>query len=69
MAKKPMKKFLEIVLWLTMVIISLAVEFGLVSGVLALTIIGIPLIVTQVAGWIAIVLTALVIIGKIAKWF
>jgi hypothetical protein len=45
------------VAWLTGVIVSLAVGFGLVTGTLFLP--KIPLVVTMTAGWIVVVLTAL----------
>lgn len=45
------------VAWLTGIIVSLAVGFGLVDGVLRVPYI--PLIVTETAGWIVIILSLL----------
>lgn len=44
------------ILWLTGVIVALAIGFGMTSGTL---VIPLPEIVTQTAGWIVIVLTLL----------
>lgn len=43
--------------WLTGIIVSLAVGFGLINDVLAIPYI--PLIVTHIAGWIVIILSLL----------
>lgn len=45
------------VAWVTGVIVSLAVGFGLVNNILAVPYV--PAIVTQIAGWIVIVLSLL----------
>jgi hypothetical protein len=43
--------------WMTGVLVALAVGFGMVSGSLRIPLI--PLIVTQTAGWIVVILTFL----------
>jgi len=53
----------QFVLWLTGIIVSLAVGFGLVGGVLAVP--WIPTIVTVTAGWIVVILTVLGVLLKI----
>jgi hypothetical protein len=65
MAKnKPVSAVVSLVAWLTGVLVSLAVGFGMVGGVL--TIPKIPLIVTVVAGWIVVILTVISVILAIA---
>lgn len=57
------------VAWLTGVLVSLAVGFGMING--TLPIMYIPAVVTQVAGWIVIILALLgvilAIIDKLGK--
>ena len=57
------------VAWLTGVIVALAVGFGLVDGVLYVA--WLPSVMTQIAGWIVVILTvlgaALAIIDKVMK--
>lgn len=56
------------VAWLTGVIVSLAVGFGLIDGVLAIKYI--PLIVTEIAGWIVVGLSLIgVLLAIIDKTF
>lgn len=59
MAKKTglIAGFMELSVWLTGVLVSLAVGFGMIDSVLIVK--WIPLIVTQLAGWIVVVLTIL----------
>ena len=54
MAKKPLKIAVDVLLWITGVLVSLAVGFGMVSGTLT-----IPLIqaIVPLAGWIVVILT------------
>ena len=59
MAKKI--KLLGFLFWLVGLLASLAVGFGLTSGVLAIPYI--PLIVMQVAGWIIIISALIAAIG------
>jgi hypothetical protein len=57
MVGKKVKSLLNFVMWLTGVIVSLAVGFALADGVLYVR--WIPEIVTQVSGWIVILTTLL----------
>lgn len=67
--EKPAKIFWNVIMWLTAIIIALVFGFAMIFGTLSLTMIGLPLLVTQIAGWIVVGLTAIGIIGKIANWF
>lgn len=60
MTKKLIKKLISLTVWLTGVLVSLAVGFGMVDGVL--TVMWLPEIVTVVAGWIVVVLTILAVV-------
>jgi len=53
---KQSSNLLNFVAWLTGIIVSLAVGFGLVSGTLSVPYIG---VVNQIAGWIVVVTTVL----------
>jgi len=66
MAKKAggMGALVTFVAWLTGVIVTLAVGFGLIDKVLRVWYI--PTIVTQIAGWIVVVVTILGAIMAIA---
>ncbi|MBS3070824.1 hypothetical protein J4407_00800 [Candidatus Pacearchaeota archaeon] len=55
MARKQSGMVLNFILWLTGVLVSLAVGFGLVDGVL--TVRWIPLILTQIVGWVVVITT------------
>lgn len=46
---------LNFVVWLTGILVSLAVGFGMIGG--TLTVLYIPLVVTQVAGWVVVITT------------
>lgn len=61
MAKK-VSKVLNFVVWLTGVIVALAVGFGMTAGTSGLTIPWIPVVITQIAGWVVIVTTLLGVI-------
>ena len=61
MAKK--KGLIGILMWLVGVIVSLAVGFGLVDGVL--TVRYIPTIITMIAGWVVVIATVLGVIMAI----
>jgi hypothetical protein len=66
---RPISSLVNIIAWLTGVLVSLAVGFGMVDGTLRirwLSDIGAP-IVTVIAGWIVIVLTLLGVILAIAS--
>ncbi len=64
MAKKG-SKVLNFVVWLTGVIVSLAVGFGLIGGTLSVPYIG---VVNVIAGWVVIVTTLLGVILAILKF-
>ncbi len=65
MAKQKGSTILNIVMWLTGIIVSLAVGFGLVGGTLAVPLIG--NLVNQIAGWIVVVTTLLGVILALLK--
>ncbi len=58
-------KLLNIVAWLTGVIVSLAVAFGMIGEVL--TIPYLPAVVTVIVGWIVVVTTLLGVILALLK--
>ena len=64
MKKTKESKVLNFVVWLTGVIVSLAVGFGMVGGTLAVPYIG---VVNVVVGWIVIVATLLGVILALLK--
>jgi hypothetical protein len=66
MAKNGMSKLVTFVAWLTGVIVSLAVGFGLIDGVLAVPYIG---MVNAIAGWIVVVVTIVGAIMAVAGKF
>ena len=55
MVGKKVKSVLNFVAWLTGVIVSLAVGFAMIDGVLSVR--WIPEVVTMVAGWIVVITT------------
>jgi hypothetical protein len=55
MAKRQGGKLLNFVAWLTGVLVSLAVGFGMIGK--TLTIWYLPAVVTQIAGWVVVVTT------------
>ncbi|PIN89463.1 hypothetical protein COU60_03645 [Candidatus Pacearchaeota archaeon CG10_big_fil_rev_8_21_14_0_10_34_76] len=60
-------KLLSLILWITGVLVSLAVGFGMISGTLPVWFI--PNIVTSIAGWAVVILTLLsVLLGIIEKF-
>ena len=50
----------NLAVWLTGILVSLAVGFGMIDGLL--TVRWIPAIATQVAGWIVVILTLISVI-------
>lgn len=64
MAKSKGSKVLNFVAWLTGVIVSLAVGFGLIGGTLSVPYIG---IVNVIAGWVVVVTTLLGVILALLK--
>ena len=65
MAKKQSSTVLNFVAWFTGVVVSLAVGFGMVDGVLAIR--WIPDIVTVVVGWIVVLTTLLGVVLALLK--
>ena len=65
MVGKKTKNLLNFVAWITGVIVSLAVGFAMVDGVLYIR--WLPGIITVVAGWIVIVTTAISVVLAILK--
>lgn len=66
MAKKggALGKLLSVVVWLTGVIVSLAVGFALISGALSVPWIG---VVNEIAGYVVVITTLLGVVLAIAK--
>tara|TARA_Y100000310_G_C20455862_1_gene703011 strand:- start:660 stop:860 length:201 start_codon:yes stop_codon:yes gene_type:complete len=65
MVGKNIKGILNFVAWLTGILVSLAVGFAMIDGVIAVR--WIPEVVTMVAGWIVVVSTALSAVLAILK--
>ena len=65
MIEKNVKSILNFVAWITGIIVSLAVGFAMIDGVLSVR--WIPEVVTIVAGWIVVVTTALSAVLAILK--
>lgn len=55
MAGKRVKNLLSFIAWITGILVSLAVGFAMTGG--SLTVPWIPVLVTQVAGWIVVITT------------
>lgn len=64
MAKTKGSRVLNFVVWLTGVIVALAVGFGLIGGTLSVPYIGIA---NVIAGWVVIVTTILGVILAVLK--
>ena len=62
---RPVLNLVNLAAWITGILVSLAVGFGMVGG--ALTIPYIPGIITVVAGWIVVILTIVSIVLAIAS--
>lgn len=68
MAKtRPISILVNLIVWLTGILVSLAVGFGMADGVLTAKRIFIPIEVTIVAGWVVVILTILSVILAIAE--
>ena len=61
---KPVTNLVNLVAWITGVLVSLAVGFGMINEVL--TVKPIPEVITVVAGWIVVVLTVVSVVLAIA---
>ena len=57
---RPISALVQLVVWITGILVSLAVGFAMADSVL--TVRYIPLVVTVVAGWVVVVLTLLSVI-------
>jgi len=65
MAKgKPVSNLVALSAWLTGILVSLAVGFGMVDKIL--TVRWIPEVVTVIAGWVVVILTVVSVILAIA---
>lgn len=64
---RPLGKLVSLIVWLTGVLVSLAVGFGMVDGTLTASTLFIPVVVTQWAGWLVVVLTILSVVLAIAE--
>ena len=60
-----MEKIVGLVMWIVGVLVSLAVGFGMIDGVLV--VMWIPEIITAIAGWIVVIGTIIGVIIAIAK--
>jgi len=68
MAKgRPVANLVNLGAWLTGILVSLAVGFGMINKVL--TVPSIPEIVTGIAGWVVVILTIASIVLAIAERF
>jgi hypothetical protein len=66
MAKsKPVSGLVNIAAWITGILVSLAVGFGMVDGVLNVRFI--PTVITIIAGWLVVILTIISVILAIAN--
>ena len=62
---KPIGNLVHLAAWLTGVLVSLAVGFGMVDGILSIW--WIPTAITVAAGWIVVVLTVVSVVLAIAN--
>jgi len=54
MAKQQMSyTLMNVIIWITGILVSLAVGFGMIYGTLAIP--SIPNVITQIAGWIVVI--------------
>ena len=67
MPKNILSKFFNFIIWLTGVLVSLAVAFGMIDGVLKIRFI--PDAVTMIFGWIVVVTTLISVIIGLFKTF
>jgi len=62
---KPVASIVNIVAWITGVLVSLAVGFGMVDGTLGVKFI--PAVITAIAGWVVVILTIISVILAIVN--
>ncbi|MFA5174250.1 MAG: hypothetical protein WC438_03650 [Candidatus Pacearchaeota archaeon] len=60
-------KLMSLAAWLTGILVSLAVGFGMIDGVLPIR--WIPNIITVIAGWVVVILTIVSLVLAIANKF
>ncbi len=60
-------KLLQFIVWLTGVIVSLAVAFGMIEEILTLGVLGIPNPVTIFFGWVVVVTTLIGVLLAIIR--
>ena len=65
MAKQQSGMVLHFIAWLTGVLVSLAVGFGMIDGVLSIR--WIPNVVTVIVGWVVVVTTLVSLVLAIIK--
>ena len=66
MAKgEPIGKLLHLAAWITGILVSLAVGFGMVDGVLGIRYL--PAMIAVIAGWVVVVLSIVSLVLAIAK--
>jgi len=61
------QNLIGLILWITGILVSLAVGFGMIDGTLGVRFI--PEVVTAIAGWIVVVLTLLGLLLAILEYF
>ena len=67
MADGAIGKILALAMWVTGILVSLAVGFGMISGTLSIPVIGDAIV--NIAGWIVVVLTlASVVLGLVDRF-
>ncbi len=62
---RPISMLVNLVVWLTGILVSLAVGFGMADGILGIR--WIPSTVTVIAGWVVVILTILGVILAIVE--
>ncbi len=62
---KPVSNLVNLAAWITGILVSLAVGFGMIDRVLVIR--WIPTIITVVAGWVVVILTIVSIVLAIAN--
>jgi len=62
---RPISMLVNLVVWLTGVLVSLAVGFGMADGILGIR--WVPDTITVIAGWVVVILTILGVILAIVE--
>ena len=66
---RPVGKIVRLAEWLTGILVSLAVGFGMISGILTIPWLGSAGIIVVWAGWIVVILTVISIVLAITNKF